>query len=1165
MGFPQRRILWTLGGSSQSQSTEALGCVCRSHSSSFGLQRCPVHAVVHCWLEIRFRCQSTAGKFLPINAAPNNVAPINVAPAQDAEATPTIPLPTPESIQEQLTKLPTSTEIAEETKPLLGESLQRLLDALKQTAEIKTRRNKIEDQIAAIPQELKKVRFELEQAPPSLKPIESSQPLEEVRGRKVVRDSELALAKSLRAELQAKTDNRKTRRTQAADLIAGLRTELQKLETDAVPAASPTEVDPRLVESQRLERVAAIELVKERLAFQLQDQRAIEAEEELLPLQLQLAQRTVTRLEEEVALLGDAISSRREIKVENALRIHSESLLAQHLSPDDSIVLKLGPLWTDLVKKHGETEREKAAAAAQAEQLTQELSGTREEIRKDLAGDGTLRSGLGMKLQRQRGKLPTLNELNAQLKSVDSRIEEMGAFQAQLEVMIDELSGRGVKGSRPVLLGNDPAIQREVDRLSEIDRDIDNYTNDLIELKDHLGQIRTTTLDFLREIDSNVLWIRNSRPYSTSDLTTAWGSFQWVMAPENMKTLAKATFEESKLRPDIVVLWMFITGLLIGLGSRLRRAIRELGEKAAKRNQTAMRPTLRVLWMSVILSLPIASLLAFPGWLLAEYSGESLYVQAVGASLLLMAMVVLPLEFARQLVRRNGLAVLHFGFREEHASLARGTLRFVIDLGMPIALIWGIAYNCGNASINSSLARPMFFCGMSLMSFAFWRIAHPSNGIMADIVEKKAGGWLDRLRYVWHPAISAIPLFLGVLSLAGYSYSARQLAEQLYWTLWLVLALLVVGGVLRRWVTLSRRHLLLAQARQRASDAERREGVPIEVILENPGPDVSEINAQTLRLINAFLTVMTIVGLAYMWAPVLPAVRFLDAVTLWGSGALDDEGREIPVTLGSLLTSLPIILLTFVSVRNVPGLLESVLLQKLPLENAARYAITTLSSYAMLMIGIVVSANTLGLNWASIQWLVAALGVGLGFGLQEIFANFISGIILLFEQPIRVGDVVTIDGTTGAVSRIRMRATTVTNWDRQELIIPNKDLITGRLINWTLSDSTNRIVINVGIAYGSNTRTACELLENICKEHPNVCDDPVPIVSFESFGESTLNLVVRCFLKTLDVRVRTVHELHTLINERFSEAGLEIAFPQRDLHIRSFPAGFQAIVKDGDR
>ncbi len=179
------------------------------------------------------------------------------------------------------------------------------------------------------------------------------------------------------------------------------------------------------------------------------------------------------------------------------------------------------------------------------------------------------------------------------------------------------------------------------------------------------------------------------------------------------------------------------------------------------------------------------------------------------------------------------------------------------------------------------------------------------------------------------------------------------------------------------------------------------------------------------------------------------------------------------------------------------------------------------------------SAQTLGLRWEGLQWLVAAVGVGLGFGLQEIFANFISGLILLFEQPIRVGDTVTIDGTSGTVSRIRLRATVVTNFDRQELIIPNKDLITGRLINWTLTDSMNRLTINVGIAYGSDTRKACQLLEQICAQHENLLVDPKPVVTFEGFGDSTLNIVVRCFLSSLDQRLKTLHELNTTINERF--------------------------------
>ena len=158
-----------------------------------------------------------------------------------------------------------------------------------------------------------------------------------------------------------------------------------------------------------------------------------------------------------------------------------------------------------------------------------------------------------------------------------------------------------------------------------------------------------------------------------------------------------------------------------------------------------------------------------------------------------------------------------------------------------------------------------------------------------------------------------------------------------------------------------------------------------------------------------------------------------------------------------------------VAFRNIPGLLEIAVLQRLPLETSARYAVTTLASYAIILVGVVMGAGSLGLRWNQIQWLATALTFGLAFGLQEIFANFVAGLIILFERPLRVGDIVTVDDVTGVVSRVRIRATTITNWDRKEFVVPNKEFITGKLLNWTLSDQVNRIVINVGIAYGSDT------------------------------------------------------------------------------------------------
>ena len=139
------------------------------------------------------------------------------------------------------------------------------------------------------------------------------------------------------------------------------------------------------------------------------------------------------------------------------------------------------------------------------------------------------------------------------------------------------------------------------------------------------------------------------------------------------------------------------------------------------------------------------------------------------------------------------------------------------------------------------------------------------------------------------------------------------------------------------------------------------------------------------------------------------------------------------------------------------------------------------------------------------------------------------------------------------MTRIQIRATTITDWDRKEFVVPNKDFITGRLLNWTLSNQTNRIVVNVGVAYGSDVELALTLLKQAAVAEPHVLADPEPFATFEQFGDSTLNLVLRCYLPSLDVRVRTISSLHQNIDRLFREAGLEIAFPQCDIHIRSAP------------
>jgi potassium efflux system protein len=330
--------------------------------------------------------------------------------------------------------------------------------------------------------------------------------------------------------------------------------------------------------------------------------------------------------------------------------------------------------------------------------------------------------------------------------------------------------------------------------------------------------------------------------------------------------------------------------------------------------------------------------------------------------------------------------------------------------------------------------------------------------------------------------------------------------------------------------------------------------------------DVAEIKDQTQDLLRGSIAFLMVVGLWFAWVSVLPALGILDDVTLWHHTVVGADGAEEqrPITLARLCLALLLVVVTITAARNTPGFLEIAILQRLPLEPGVRYATRTLVLYAIVATGIVVAFNAIGVGWSSVQWLLAALTVGLGFGLQEIFANFVSGLIILLERPIRVGDTVTVGEVSGVVSRIRMRATTITDWKRRELVVPNKSFITGELINWSLSDPILRLEFVVGIAYGSDTTLAHRTMLDVCRAHPMVLDQPEPNVFFTGFGDNSLNFEGRIFVSepTNTGRTRILHDLHMAIDQACRDRDITIAFPQRDLHLKSAEVTLRVAVED---
>jgi potassium efflux system protein len=379
--------------------------------------------------------------------------------------------------------------------------------------------------------------------------------------------------------------------------------------------------------------------------------------------------------------------------------------------------------------------------------------------------------------------------------------------------------------------------------------------------------------------------------------------------------------------------------------------------------------------------------------------------------------------------------------------------------------------------------------------------------------------------------------------------------------------LLVISGAVllhslaERWLTVLMPKLALSRAqakREAVAAAKARkdagEGAPENLVISEV--NLATIGRHTKRWLSMLIVVYLIVALALVWYELFPALRVLEEVELWNyETKVDGVEQLVPITLWDLVLAVLIAVLAVLVSRNLPGVLEITVLKHLSLLDAGmRYAITYLSRYGILTAGIVLFFKFIGVGWGQLQWLIAALSVGLGFGLREIFADYVSGLIILFERPMRVGDTVTVGGvnaTHGTVSRIRIRTTTVTDWDNKELVIPNKAFVTDQLINWTLSSPVTRVIVPVRIAFGSDTTLAHKVMLEVAKSNPLVLEDPEPTVLFLGFGDNSFDFEVRAFVRESSQRLILIHELHMAVERALREHDIEIPYPQRDVHLHA--------------
>ncbi|TAH35268.1 MAG: mechanosensitive ion channel [Planctomycetota bacterium] len=261
---------------------------------------------------------------------------------------------------------------------------------------------------------------------------------------------------------------------------------------------------------------------------------------------------------------------------------------------------------------------------------------------------------------------------------------------------------------------------------------------------------------------------------------------------------------------------------------------------------------------------------------------------------------------------------------------------------------------------------------------------------------------------------------------------------------------------------------------------------------------------------------------------------------------------EAQITLWSALYLALLVVLLFYASGRLRRWLAERALTRTRLDAGARQAVASLTRYAVLLLGLLVILQTVGIDLTTLNVLAGAVGIGLGFGLQHVISNFVSGLIILFKRPIRVGDRIEVDEIEGDVVKIGARSTTVLTNDGIAVIVPNSKFITENVVNWKYSGDAVRFRVPVGVAYGSDLRLVERLLLEVAAQNVDVLEEPMPAVRFVAFGDSSLDLELRVWSSTLVHRKgQLVSALNYAIHDKFCAHGVEIPYPQRDLHIRS--------------
>lgn len=451
------------------------------------------------------------------------------------------------------------------------------------------------------------------------------------------------------------------------------------------------------------------------------------------------------------------------------------------------------------------------------------------------------------------------------------------------------------------------------------------------------------------------------------------------------------------------------------------------------------------------------------------------------------------------------------------AGMKRGLRRTVFLVGAFTGLSRLADAVTGIETVSPAAGAVISLPVIALLAYGYWRLSRQIRRAVRQSSGEEAPGFALWLAAMLGRAL-AVAAIVGLLAaVAGYSALANAVIRPTAATLWLIGLFVALQWPIRdlyAWTT--------GTEIEKASDAL----VPV--------------------LVNFALLIGAVPLLALVWGTRPERLgelyaRFAEGMTL----------GEVRLTPGVVVTVVVVFAIGYMLTRFVQSALKSTVLPRTRLDAGSRNAVSSFVGYAGIGLAAVFAITSAGIDLTALAYVFGALSLGIGFGLQNIVQNFVAGIILLIERPIGEGDWIQVGDQMGIVKRISVRSTTIETFDKQDVIVPNADFISGTVTNWTRGSAIGRTMVDVGVAYGTDTRRVERILMEIAREHPVVAHYPEPGVDFMGFGASSLDFRVRMILRDVNRMLEVQTEVRHRIAERFAEEGIEIPFAQHDLWLRN--------------